>query len=179
MGRRVFSILAFLSLLMCVASLWIWNRSNEVADRIMVTHETSAWVVSAVSHLWFSYVTLPGTEPENTKLRWTLTKRTEDLYPGDGGHRYFLGFTTEAYSATVELVTTDGRAFQRSGVQHMLGVPCWFFVTVFAIAPLVAVSMCLRGTIRRSQSLCGVCGYDLRATPERCPECGTVAVPSE
>jgi hypothetical protein len=53
--------------------------------------------------------------------------------------------------------------------------PLWFTFMVTIIYPSIAV---LR-RLRRRRVLwnfprCPTCGYDLRATPDRCPECGTV-----
>jgi hypothetical protein len=47
----------------------------------------------------------------------------------------------------------------------------WVLLALLSSAPTVAF---LVGRRRRiSAGLCGVCGYDMRATPNRCPECGT------
>jgi hypothetical protein len=51
-----------------------------------------------------------------------------------------------------------------------------FYAVVFTTAFLPAVWAIRRTVARRQarQGCCARCGYDLRATPDRCPECGTV-----
>ncbi len=52
-------------------------------------------------------------------------------------------------------------------------------LVVLATALLPAIHLARRSSRRnRKQSgLCANCGYDLRATPQKCPECGTPTIP--
>jgi predicted Zn-ribbon and HTH transcriptional regulator len=49
-------------------------------------------------------------------------------------------------------------------------------LAVAAVLPLVWVRRRVRQRRVRRLNLCPACGYDLRATPERCPECGVARV---
>jgi hypothetical protein len=57
----------------------------------------------------------------------------------------------------------------------IVGVPWWGFTIVTGIGPLWIFGKRIRSSLRASDGHCAVCGYDLRATPDRCPECGTSA----
>jgi hypothetical protein len=52
--------------------------------------------------------------------------------------------------------------------------PFWPFVFVALILPGLAETLRRRRMKRERQGCCVVCGYNLQATPLRCPECGTV-----
>lgn len=52
-------------------------------------------------------------------------------------------------------------------------VPVWFLAVVTGWLPLWWLISSRRESRRHASGRCPTCGYDLRATPERCPECGT------
>jgi hypothetical protein len=58
------------------------------------------------------------------------------------------------------------------------GVCIW---TAILLIPTVDLVVNLRkrsaSPLRQRLSRCAACGYDLRATPDRCPECGAVPPP--
>ena len=55
-------------------------------------------------------------------------------------------------------------------------VPYGLLTLIFIIAPLIWLVLWARARQRaRRFGYCPACGYDLRATPHRCPECGATS----
>ena len=51
-------------------------------------------------------------------------------------------------------------------------MPYWPLLVPFLVLPLVQCRARWRRARRRRTGQCVACGYDIRATPQRCPECG-------
>jgi hypothetical protein len=66
---------------------------------------------------------------------------------------------------------------------HAITIPLWFLSTVTAVLPAIKLQRLVRTKMRdirslrwRRRGLCGSCGFDIRFSPERCPECGVAAM---
>lgn len=82
---------------------------------------------------------------------------------------------TRTTPATSWEAKVAGVAFNRDGYPYetvRVDVRMW---TVLAVASVLPCLWTADGVLRRRRhrpGTCPACGYDLRATPERCPECG-------
>ena len=53
-------------------------------------------------------------------------------------------------------------------------IPIWWVVVLTLMPPTIAFDKRCRSRQKIRLGMCVVCGYDLRATPDRCPECGAI-----
>jgi hypothetical protein len=163
--RIIFNGLTVLSLLLCVATVVLWVRSRSTADVLSRCHSGNEYVLrsgfGSVSVGRFSF-------RGNYKL-------------GDSplrlGHADLTNpVTREAYASMDRMW---GFKYERQ-VEPGLGMvgyrsrmPDWFLIAIFAAMPALCAISLYRARRRNHVGLCPSCNYDLRATPERCPECGT------
>ncbi|HWH71605.1 MAG TPA: hypothetical protein VNT26_19690, partial [Candidatus Sulfotelmatobacter sp.] len=73
--------------------------------------------------------------------------------------------------------TTAASTWHAGSSRYYLDLPYWLLLPTTALLPAIYLATTfrrhLRARRRLTAGLCPTCGYDLRATPERCPECGT------
>jgi hypothetical protein len=95
------------------------------------------------------------------------------MMPRDGWFRKFAGFALHREQTSTLWVAATHAEWLTNFTQTEVVIPHWFIVAGFALTPAVWLRSHIRRQRQRQAGHCTVCGYDLRATPERCPECGT------
>jgi hypothetical protein len=182
MRRRLFTILSALSLVLFVGACAMWARSYRVADGY---HGHTPWwdtnFYSTQGVLSFEAFHNTGTRPyeHGFEKRSPFETSLDAPTPGQPGVRHFgslLGITW---------YVTDGGLWKWGEVYKLpqyrvLLVPFRFFAILFLLLPVIHFFRRKRSRrLFRERGRCPSCGYDLRATPDRCPECGTVPIASQ
>jgi hypothetical protein len=175
MKRRVFTVLSMLSLVLCIATCAEWVRSYwmhdvferrrplGVGDREAVKSISEMQVMARVWDIEFARGRVCLTA-EYVAFWGNLGPVWERSYIPAGGDPYFDGKSLRWFGYGAG-----------KGAQYEALIPLWVPIGLFALAP----GIWLRSAVRRFRNrngFCRECGYDLRATPNRCPECGKVVV---
>jgi hypothetical protein len=177
LSRWLFHAFAGLSLLLCLATaiFWVVDRDSNTCQELILglRSKTAAIIIDN----WHVFVVAGSNDddPANVGLHFVWD------------NSWSLGFYCDVFTYLYEpkllwrhLGDFGGTVYR--GRPHeeifraaaILMVPAWFAVTLFAIPPGFVAFRFFRRKKKRKAGSCLTCGYDLRATPDRCPECGTI-----
>jgi hypothetical protein len=86
-----------------------------------------------------------------------------------------LGFAVEKEPRNVPIFNAPpgGPSAYFAGYTYEVYTPHAFWSVLFALLPTIRLLRLIRDRRRVRFGLCRACGYDLRASTDKCPECGT------
>ena len=170
-ARRLFTLCSAVSLLLCIALCVLWVRSYRVGDGLQwwsagrdggVSYHrvTSDSGQVAYKNTWEQGGTRPPAgAPQFRRTRWEPVR---EGYPPDPEALVWAGFHWQKGDGVY------------SGPFTLVGLPYWFLAGATAVLPLYRLARRAHARRRANRGRCSSCGYDLRATADRCPECGTL-----
>jgi hypothetical protein len=162
----LFNGLAALSLLLCLGVAALWARSYRADDWWNGGAIVGPSAVSRRGQVGFVY-------------QWRLPDHPPDAFDPPRGVVVPLASKTAEWripGVSVRRVSS-AESFAPAAPYHprlrVVMVADWLLVCLLAVLPAAWLIAYLRRR-RRHAGCCPGCGYDLRATPDRCPECGAV-----
>lgn len=183
--KKIKALCALVSLTLCAMTTWAWmtsyNASHFLGSRELTNQlqwaQTDRGVKSAQGGITIGMqrsvfdrsFAVPTQSNRTQPLVWTRTSR---LVSANGAcieePAADLGLTHFAWTHRSRSSGTS----MGNQAETSLTLPHWFVVVMLAILPFAWLSGPWRDRRRFPVGHCTRCGYDLRASADRCPECG-------
>lgn len=175
MIRRLFTIASALSLLLTMIVAVIWVRSYWRFDYLMLEGSTPGYDTCTVAGIANGRCFLVRDLSEQATPR-AVPRRFHWTHPSLNAMECYYRQVRHTSTANVwgveSLSVTWGRPYDDT-VRHGIIFRAW---ALFAMTLALSSIWILKATIsiaRRRHGCCSACRYDLRASKDRCPECGT------
>jgi hypothetical protein len=199
MIRRLFTVASVLSLVTCIGVVGLWFRSRTAGD--WIGHYGPTYIrgfSSGSGRMIFSRVENPW--PRMAAEMRQLMAEYPPFAERNRNNPEFLRYlrlakphwereTFPAYDHASSPIPASSHSYLGFGYWRWISegdtgqlglwiaVPYWGPALLTAILPAIWFA-CLGRDLRRNRlGLCRACGYDLRASKDRCPECGTPISP--
>jgi hypothetical protein len=153
MKRVTFTALALASLALFATAVTLWVRSYYPDDPSMGTRDS---------------VSFTRSDP----LYWVISHPGSAVFCRQEG-RNWDGHELRSFKFAG--ISFGGSYGDDGSMLWNLVVPYWMIATAALLLPVGRGVMWRRDRVRASRIArghCAYCGYDVRATPDRCPECG-------
>lgn len=161
--------------------IFCWAKSNQ-------SEQSSTWLqvhcANGLVTIYRSHLAIQGTIPPErvsaalpwgTGFRWIVTAQRPSPFSVSHSLWNELGFDSDCMVDSTK-VSDDGEGITARHELRKVMFPFAIAALSLAILPMSYMGMLLRWLNRKrrqARGLCETCGYDLRHSQERCPECGT------
>jgi hypothetical protein len=181
MKHRLFTFASAMSLILCVATVALCVRSYWVEDTVgwcsgrielgpKKYRGTWRGLLSSSGRLSIGHdirnAFKPVLLPQVPRGWWHESRSSPESY-----HRLPHSIWGRLGFCRTQWTDTDSYIFSLEQVNYWC--PHWALALPLALSPAWWAIQYVRHRNRARAAICQTCGYDLRATPDLCPECGT------